>query len=197
LLNALQEKEIMPTLVDVYQIKSVAEPISVSVTGTQREIITRYLDTNGSGAGTKDASGDYSGAAEIFYIQPPAGQIYRIARMIPHIVAGGKMASDKYGVAIVLTNGITIRTQNDNGPLLNLTDDLPIHTNTDWARLCYDLSISNFGSGNEYLHARWTFAKSGQMIRLVGDNNERLEVVLNDDFGALVEQFFMVQGYIE
>ena len=187
----------MPTLVDAYTLKEIQTPISVSSTGTQREIITRYLDTNGSGAGTKDASGNYASAEEIFFIQPPKGQVYRIARMIPHIVAGGKMASDKYGVAIVLTNGITIRTRDDSSVLLNLTDDLPIHTNTDWARLCYDLSISNFGTGNEYLHARWTFQKSGQYIRLVGDNNERLEVVLNDDFGALVEQFFMVQGYIE
>ena len=187
----------MPTLVDAYTLKEIQTPISLSVTGTQREIITRYLDTNGSGAGTKDASGDYSAAETIFSIQPPPGQAYRIARMIPHVVAGGKLQSDKYGVAIVLTNGITIRTRDDSGTLLNLTDSLPIITNTDWARLCYDLAISNFGTGNEYLHARWTFQKSGQYIRLVGDNNERLEVVLNDDFSDLVEQYFMIQGYVE
>ena len=187
----------MPTLVDAYTLKEIQTPISVSSTGTQKTLIARYLDTNGSGAGTKSAVGDYSSAAEIFYIQPPAGQIYRISRMIPFVEDAGTFDSGSYGNGITLTNGITVRVQDDNGTVLDLTNGLPVKLNTHWARLCFDLTISKCGTGNEYLHARWTFAKSGQMIRLVGDNNERLEVVLNDDFRDLVSQYFMVQGYVE
>jgi hypothetical protein len=190
----------MPTLVDAYTIREIEQPVSISTTGAQKTILIRYLDTNGSGAGTKNAVGEYHDAgngAEIFYIQPPPGAVYRIARLLPFVEDQGTFDSGSYGNGITLTNGISIRVQNDSGTIVDLLDGLPIKLNTHWARICYDMSISSFGTGNEYLHARWTFAKSGQMIRLVGDNNERLEVVLNDDFSDLVSQYFMVQGYIE
>ena len=196
----------MPTLQDFYRIRdirepvaisSIASPISISSTGTQKKLIARYLDTNGDGTGTKTAIGEYQAGAEIFYIQPPTGQVYRLSRILPFVEDAGTFDSGSYGNGITLTNGITVRVQNDSGTIVDLTDGLPVKLNTHWARLCYDLTISKFGTGNEYLHARWTFAKSGQMIRLVGDNNERLEVVLHDDFSDLVSQYFMVQGYIE
>ena len=199
----------MPTLQDFYRIRdirepvtvdSITDPISISKTGVQSTLIARYLDTNGDGTGTKTAIGEYHDAgdgAEIFYIQPPAGSVYRLARMLPFVEDFGTFDSGSYGNGITLANGIAIRVQDDNGTILDLLDGLPIQINTHWARMCYDMSVSSFGVGNEYLHARWTFAKSGQMIRLVGDNNERLEVVLNDDFSDLVSQYFMVQGYIE
>lgn len=214
----------MPTLQDFYRIRDIREPVTVSSitdpititdpidvtltdatvslskTGAQSALIARYLDTNGDGTGTKSATGEYHDAgdgAEIFYIQPPAGGVYRLARMLPFVEDVGSFDSGSYGNGITLANGISIRVQNDSGTILDLLDGLPIQLNTHWARICYDMTISSFGQGNEYLHARWTFAKSGQMIRLVGDNNERLEVVLNDDFSDLVSQYFMVQGYIE
>ena len=59
------------------------------------------------------------------------------------------------------------------------------------------MQVLAWGAGNDQLIARWTFSKAGRPIRLVGDNNERLEVVLNDDFTGLVHQYFVVQGYIE
>jgi len=199
----------MPTLQDFYRIRdiqepvaisSIADPISISSTGPQKTRINRYLDTNGDGTGTKSAVGEYHDAgagAEIFYIQPPPGTIYRLSRMIPFVEDTGSFDSGSYGNGITLTNGILMRIQNDSGTILDLLDGLPIHINTHWARLCYDMTVSTFGLGNEYLHARWTFSKAGQYIRLDGDSNERLEVVLNDDFSDLVSQYFKVEGYIE
>ena len=35
--------------------------------------VFQFLDTNGNGTGTVDATGDYSAGEEIFYISPPAG----------------------------------------------------------------------------------------------------------------------------
>ena len=161
----------------------------------------RFLDTDGDGTGTKTAVGDYSddpgSGVEIFYIAPPANTVYEIARIIPHVVDAGTFDSGSYGNGIDLTNGIVIRISDSSGVLVDLTDDLPVITNTDWGRLCYDVTRSTFGTGNEYLHARWTFAKSGQPVRLVGDSGHKLEVVLNDDFSDLVEQYFMVQGIVK
>ena len=196
----------MPTLVDAYTLKeilhpitigSITSPISISSTGPQKTLIAQYLDTNGDGTGTQSAVGNYASAAEIFYIQPPAGTVYRLSRMLPFVEDVGSFDSGSYGNGITLTNGIVVRIQNDSGTLVDLTAGLPIQLNTHWARQCYDMTISTFGQGNEYLHARWTFSKSGQYIRLDGDNNERLEMVFNDSFTGLVSHYFMVQGYIE
>jgi hypothetical protein len=52
-------------------------------------------------------------------------------------------------------------------------------------------------AGDEMLQVRWTFAKSGAQLRLNGNNNERLEVVLDDDLDGLIEHYFMVQGVYE
>ena len=200
----------MPTLQDFYRIRDIREPVaistisgavSISSTGPQKTRINRYLDTNGDGTGTKSAIGDYSDATgsgvEIFYIQPAAGQVFRLSRIIPFVEDAGSFDSSKYGNGITLANGLQIRIQNDSGTVLDLLDGLPITINTHWARLCYDMTISTFGAGNEYLHARWTFSKSGQFMRLDGDNNERLEIVFNDDFSDLVSHYFKVEGYIE
>jgi len=50
--------------------------------------VYRYLDTNGDGTGTQNANGDYSGASEIFYIQPGPSEIIRLERML--ILVGGR-----------------------------------------------------------------------------------------------------------
>lgn len=62
---------------------------------------------------------------------------------------------------------------------------------------CYDVELKSWGAGNEVLLVRYTFLKSGQFVRLVGDNNERLEVVLNDNLTGLIDHSFLIQGYIE
>ena len=170
-------------------------------------LISRHVDTNGNGTGTKNAIGDYSGAQEIFYIQPSSTQIFRITRMMV-LVRGDKNTfyTDAYGSRTALTNGIIVHTRDDSGTLINLTDDVPILTNGNWGRFCFDSEIypANVGSSDTYLRVRWTFEKSGYPIRLVGSNNERLEVCLNDDFSLsggqnnpLAEHYFLVQGYIE
>lgn len=159
----------------------------------------RFLDTDGDGTGTKNAIGDYSDTGDgetIFYIAPPENQVYEIARILPSVKDAGSFDSGNYGNGISLSNGVVIRVSDADGVLVDLTDGNPIITNADWATLCYDVDISSFGSGNEYLHARWTFSKAGQPIKLYGDAGHKLEVVLHDDFSDLVSHYFMVQGKI-
>lgn len=165
----------------------------------------RYLDTVGDGSGTKNAIGNYSGAGqEIFFIQPSVSQVFRIVRMI--IFIGGKASSvktDSYGSIAALTNGVTARVQN-NGTVIDLTDGLPVKTNSGWGGLCFDSEIySSTSNTDTFNRVRWTFERSGYPIRLDGSNNEKLEIVLNDDFtdgagpNALTSHYFMVHGYIE
>lgn len=165
--------------------------------GSQKLRLDRYLDTSGDGTGTKSAIGNYSGGQEIFYIQPPAGTIYRLARMLVFVEDSGSFDSGSYGNGIVLTNGIEVRVQDGSGTISDMTNGIPVKTNPHWKRLCYDAVRSNYGTGNESLGVRWTFTKAGQFIRLDGDSNERLEVLLEDDFSGLVAHNFLVQGYIE
>jgi len=159
--------------------------------------IDRYLCTNGDGTGTKSATGDYSGAEEIFFIQPAAGEIFLLERLIVYVVDVGAFDADKYGNDITLTNGIVLREKDDDGVIADITDGLPIKTNSHWARNCYDVAHYSYGTGNETLAARWTFSKAGSPIRLAGDENNRLEIVLHDKLDGLVEHTFLVQGSIE
>jgi hypothetical protein len=193
--------------------------------GPQNIILSRFLDTNGDGTGTKNANGDYSDPADIFYLQPAAGKVIRLNRMIIHYEDTQGMTATEYGnlgaaltngivVRIqddsgtisdltdgVPTNGIVVRIQDDSGTISDLTDGVPVKTNADWSRFCYDAQLSVWVSSgaptNDVAQVRWTFGKSGTMIRLDGDANERLEVVLSDSFTGLIDQYFMVQGYTE
>jgi hypothetical protein len=167
--------------------------------------IYQHLDINGDGTGTKNAIGNYTGSAEIFYFQPDAGKIARITRMIV-LIRGPKTSfyTDSYGSVGELTNGVTVRVQDDSGTTVQLTNGIPVKTNGNWGHFCFDAEVypSSVGNNDTYLRVRWTFEKAGYPLRLVGDNNERLEVVLNDDFtgggsGGLVEHYFHAQGYYE
>lgn len=164
-------------------------------------ILTRFLDTNGDGTGTKNAIGDYSGG-EIFYIQPSSTQIFRVARLVVHYEDVAGMVGEEYGnLGSALTNGIIVRVQDDSGTIIDLIDNEPIQTNADWGRFCYDVVVNNFSasgaSANDHALVRWSFFKSESIIRIDGSANERFEIVLSDNFTGLIEQFFLVQGYIE
>jgi len=172
----------------------------------------RVLDTNGDGTGLDNVIGDYSSAEEIFYIQPPAGQVFRIERMMIYMrITKGDFDFDEYGKDQVLTNGIQVRIQNDGGTMTDLTNGIPIKRFGGWIRVCFDVDPAGGDINTDYavdamVGARWTFSRAGYPVRLDGDNNERLEVVLNDNFddpsgspgdSQIKEHYFMVQGYIE
>ncbi len=139
--------------------------------GHQLKLISRHLDSNGDGTGNKNFIANYSAGGvdpvgqEIAFIQPPAGKIYRIARML--VLISGKdtnFKTDQYGSADPLVTGVQIRIQDDSGTVNDLTDGLPIQTNGCWARVAYDSRFyGNVSSNlNDYLRVRWTFENAGQ-----------------------------------
>jgi hypothetical protein len=117
--------------------------------------------------------------------------------MITQIVDTGQPTSDEYGSLSELVNGLSVETADSNGAIVVLSGQRTIKSNHDWAARCFDMTLTNFTSGNDFVEVRWTFAKSGVPLRLRGDNNERLRVVLNDTLTGLVHHTFLAQGYIE
>jgi len=167
-------------------------------TGPQKLHLPRYLDTNGDGTGTKNANGNYSGGATDFYIQPPASTIYRIARLIVSVEDTSGFSAAEYGnTGSALSNVIHIETQDGGGTIVDYDNGVPIKTNAEWGRVCYDADLKTWGAGNELLLVRWTYTKSGSFIRLDGDSSEKFVVTLNDDLTGLISHYFLVQGYIE
>ena len=173
--------------------------LSPPTTGPQKKLISQFLDLDGDGTGTINATGDFSGGADIFYIQPPAGDIYRISDLILSIEDGNDTMRWNYygGIGSELTNGIRVRIQDTGGTIVDLDGGEAIKSNADWGSHCGEINLRVEAIGNDFLNARWSFGESGQHIRLDGDNSERLEVVVNDDFSDLVSQYFKVNGYIE
>lgn len=169
-----------------------------SLIGPQGHIVNRFLRLSGSHSQTNNAIGDYSVNTGSFSISPPAGEIWRVHRMIINILNLGSATSiNEYAGISSLSNGIVIQIV--NGVTQDLTNSDPITKLTDWAVYCYDLDLKNkVNSGTTcYAGIRWTFANSGQEMRLIGDNGDRLEVICRDDLTDLSEHRFLIQGYKE
>lgn len=154
-------------------------------------LVFEYL-SNGS---TVQAVGNYSGAVEEFAIECKTGsQRLHIARMIVYLEDVGAFPSDKYGYNLTLTNGIHVYVHDAaHAVVAHLNHDLPVYTNAQWGRLCYDVDYQNYGTGNDSLAVRWTFERSGKPVTL--SPGQHLTVALEDDFTGLVDHTFMVQGY--
>lgn len=160
--------------------------------------IYRYLDENGDGTGNKDATGNYSGAVTEFKITPPSDKVFRISRLIVAIRDGNGMSPQEYGnLGTSLSNGISMQIRDASGTVENITDDLPITTNAEWAQLAFDSEISNYGSGNEYVRVRLTFANAGFPLRIDGTAGQYFAILLNDNLSGLTQHRFAVEGYEE
>ena len=163
-----------------------------------QDLILRFLDTNGNGTGTKNAIGDYSVSpnqnTEFYY---EATQYSELHRLIIHISDTTGMQSQDYGnIGSGLTTGYTIQIKNaTDGVILDLCDGTVIKTNGSIGRYCYDVDLKNWGSGDEFIQARWSFSKGGSPIVL--EPNWKISITLNDDCSGLLEHYFMVQGTVE
>jgi hypothetical protein len=158
--------------------------------------IYRFLDTVGDGSGSKNANGNYASAAEEFLIQPGEKEYFKIERMIIQVRDSGAFDAGRYGNNITLTNGIVVQKKDANGVVTNITDNMPIQINADWGRVCFDVSLLSFGTGDDSLVVRWIFSKNGAPIHLDGDKGEYLAVILNDDLSGLNGHYFYVGGQI-
>jgi hypothetical protein len=162
------------------------------------DLLYRFLDTVGDGSGTKNAVGDYSagtGTPTSFKIVPPSGELYTLSRVIVQIRDSGLISAEGYGGLAALTNGVELRVRDGAGTVLDLVNGLPVKSNAGWGSFCYDVALTEFGAGDNFVQVRWTFSKSGKALELNGDEGEYLEAYLSDDLTGLVGHTFQVQGF--
>ena len=151
----------------------------------------RKADTNGDGTGATIATGNYSGAAEEFYIE--STDELRIHRLIICVTDSGAFDANEYGNSIELTNGINIQHRDSSDNIIaDYTQSGNVKTNAGWGGYCYDVDVKTWGTGPEILLARWSFDKIGGPILL--EQGHKLVFTLNDDFTGLLDHFFTLQG---
>jgi len=115
-----------------------------------------------------------------------------LSRLLVHIEDNGAITADDYGALATLSSGLRIQ-KTIGGITYNLDGGLPITGNTHWARLAFDMKEHVFGSGNNFVTARWTFGATG--IPMILQGADVLFVTVNDDLTTLVEHTMLVQGY--
>jgi len=158
-------------------------------------IWSRYLSDDGTTTGNKSAIGDYSGAAEEWYLEAAAGQRLHVHRLlIGYEDAGGGTAEEYGNIGSALTNGIELEVRDEDDVVeMDLTDSVPIKSNGQWAVVCHDAQRKDWGAGDDLYTVRWTFAKAGDDILL--QPGWKLVVKLNDSFVGLVSHYFLAQGH--
>lgn len=170
-------------------------PLSSPAAGSGGIYFSRFLDTAGDGTGTKNATGDFLASATDFKLTPGPGQQFQINRICIQIEDVGNINSGKYGNLPALTNGILLLVLNGLNIDTDLMDGIPVFTNGNWSRCCYDFSITEFGGGAmNYVNARWTFARGGAPVILPAGLS--LAMRLNDNFAGLNSHTFCAQGLL-
>ena len=157
----------------------------------------QFLDSLGDGTGRINHNLNYSSTPDTAFIEN-TNTLKRLVlyRMIVSIQDANGMIATEYGnLNTALTNGIIIKVlDKDNNVKINLTsENNPIKYNAAWAGYCYDADVKGWGTGDDVLAVRWTFANSGKPITLLP--GWKLIVILNDDLTGLTEHHFHVQGY--
>jgi hypothetical protein len=133
-----------------------------------------------------------------FYAGPAAGKVWDIYRMLVTIEDNAVFTAANYGGVSTLTNGVTLQICRNGAEglpeVLDLMDGGAATGLVSWADFCYDMTTHTFGSGNNFAVARWTFAKAGEPLRLVGANGDVLQALIQDDLTGLVGHQFFIQG---
>lgn len=163
-------------------------PIYISMGGTKPLLLKRL--SNGT---TDNLATDGSVNSQEFYIQPIAGETWYLSRWMMYIQDSKGFSVATLGSNGALTNGLEI-IQESQG-VQNTLLDYAIKTNGDISATSYDTRVDTYGNDFDILVARWSFYKTGQLIRLRGSHNEKLIVKVQDDLSNIQKININIQGY--
>jgi len=154
----------------------------------------RYADTVGDGTGSREGAVNGSVTPVVLRLMPRAGETsLEVHNMMVHIMDVGLFDTGKYGNNIVLTNGISVGVYNADGSLdRDLMDGEPIKLNVEWHHVCYDASLSTYGTGDASLSVSWPFTRAGMPIIL--EFGESICITLADDLTGLTHHAFRFEG---
>lgn len=130
-------------------------------------------------------------APETFALQPGSAVVYRVHSLVWLLAGAGLPAAlGTFADAAGLGNGLQVRLESDAGTLLDLTDGVNIKTNEQ-----LEIRAARVDERLTYRVYEWAFPSP---LRFEGtSDNERLEVVVNDDLSGLALFEVMALGTVE
>lgn len=162
----------------------------------QNPMISRPMTLNNAGV-VSNANVNGAVTTQLFSYRPAQG-VATITRMMVTVRDAGVFTAEKYGFLSALSNGCEVGLFSADKTILNsFTGSLPIKENAGWGVYCYDVDLKDWGAGDEFIVARWTFAKAECDIRLYAGQDIFLGVLIQDDLTGLVDHRFVVQGYAQ
>ena len=137
---------------------------------------------------------DGSTTPVIFTVDPPAGFDYDITRVILNILDTSSMDFSTFGSGAAITNGVVLRVT--NGAQRNLFN---WKTNGELINRAFDHSFQTNNANNARgFTVRSTFSgagKRGVTVRLNGDDNDELQIVIQDDLTGQDRITMIAQGH--
>lgn len=143
---------------------------------------------------TVNANVDGSGTPVDFLLRNTTSKTMEFHRMVVQCLDGANPSADNFGdLGAPLGNGIRILLLDDSDVIQqDITDGEPIKFNAQWAGLCFDVQLSGFGSGDDAINSRFTFANSGAPVMVpVG---WAFAVRIQDDLQQITRLTFNCQG---
>lgn len=167
---------------------------------TQPEVFEFLRERGNSNTATNgEIAKDHSdGGLGLAWYEYVATETTYCQRLMVYVQDGGNFtAVTTFGSEPALTNGLEIVKLDTDGSTI-LTDftageTTNIHGNGCWSRFCYDAAYFSFGSGDNFLTARWTLANCGvHPVLLAGQS---LAVRVNDDLSGVSRFTIQLQAY--
>ena len=160
--------------------------------------VVQQLSTAGDGTGTVEMVGNYSSTATEFSVDgPTAPEDYLyLERILIFVQDTGVFDAEGWANMGTLTNGIDLKVVNAADETLVQLTPAPIKSSGDLAALCHDVVFADYGTGENYATARWTFTKFTP-DGLVLNAGEKLVATLHDNMSSLTKQRMTVQGYLQ
>lgn len=152
----------------------------------------RFLDTNGDGTGTKQATGNYSdGGAGVtdFFLTPPAGQVYQVHSLTVY-VADTALEMTEYVTGSALSVGIDVL----RGPLGSEASLISTPLMTQLGHWLRQSASGSFEVQQGNLTDVFV-ATLPDITKPVLEPGDKYIVRLNDDFTGLVEHTFFLHGF--
>jgi hypothetical protein len=160
--------------------------------------IFQYLTDDGLVADGTNQQMAVDGTTPVrFYAGPAAGEYWHVERLLLYIEDGTAPKITEYGAATALTNGVRLYVTR-GGPtgieIVDLMGGFVAKSNADWKSFCYDVDLSNPGSGNGVVAGRWTLSKAGAPVVLDGSRDDKIVALVQDNLTALVDHRIFLQG---
>lgn len=138
---------------------------------------------------------DGSITKQIYRIKTPLNTRWDIDRVIFSIIDDTAMDDGKFGGITYLTNGIVLRK--NNGVKKNI---MVVSSNGGFAERCFDVRYADKAPSGSYgFTAKKDFKLDsgyGVVIRLDGDTNDELEIIVQDNLTGLQKFAVVAQGHI-